>query len=454
MRRFKDHILKDKKFLREVAIILIVGIIVNALCFLLPLVVHAETATTQLPYICNTNPYRNESEIASVLDAITQAYPDDNLQNIIVFLSSEYVWWDYNTYIPSKTYIVYNLSGFTYSSSWGTVGSNLTPNASNFDLYGNDYIDVTFDNFVSYTCTQRGNIGTNYNGMYVYKTTASSSTRRFFSSYQPIHISNAKVDFEYLQNYPVYTNISWFTNDNQANAITYLTDGVSDAVIGEFSDLPSLDELLDNISNSFTGGSSGTTNTPDQNKTDIQNFADFFNNLQSSINSNLNNLGQNIKSWFDNLQKKLTDVANSISTNIWNGFATLMQNIKDFLSPKLDYIIEKFNYITEEPDSNEIIAFIETTSIYSDISSINTSVTTFGSSFTGVSEPDDYTLTFHIEDIDILNQSQPFVLHLNILNPVKSTIRAMLWVIVSYGLFISVVDSLPNYINGGGGEDD
>jgi hypothetical protein len=240
----------NKKFWKETLILLLVGVIINLLCFLMGTIhSRAETVTTQLPYITSNNPYFNESEVANALDAINQAYPDDNLQNIIVFLSSEYVWWDYNTYIPTKTYIVYNLSGFTYSSSWGTVGSNLAPNASNFDLYGNDYIDVNFDNFTSYTCSYRGNIGTNYNGMYVSKTTASSVTRRFFSSYQPIHIENAKVNFDYLQNYPVYTNVSWFTNDNRGDAITYLTMGVNDPVIGDFSELPPLDELLNNILN-------------------------------------------------------------------------------------------------------------------------------------------------------------------------------------------------------------
>ena len=438
---------ENKSFLKECLIILFVGIIVNAACFLMgSLHARAETVTTQLPYITSNNPYFNESEVANALDAISQAYPDDNLQNIIVFLSSEYVWWDYNTYIPSKSYIVYNLSGFTYSSSWGTVGSNLSPNASNFDLYGNDYIDVNFDNFTSYTCTYRGDIGTNYNGLYVSKTTASSATRRFFSSYQPIHIENSKVNFDYLQNYPVYTNVSWFTNDNRGDAITYLTMGVNDPVIGDFSELPPLDELLNNILNNNTPGTPGTPSSVDQNKTDLQNFADFFNNLQNSISSNINSLGANIKSWFDNLQKKLTDVANSISKNIYNGFATLMQNIKDFFGPKLDAIIEKLEYITKPFDSSEFVNDLNNSTFATSALGLIVSVQSFSENFLSGSEPNSCTFT-----LDFTNAFYNFgvcTFSLDWLLPIRPIIRLFLGGLCLYSLIVSIFTSLNTYIGG------
>lgn len=41
MKKELTKIFKDKKFLKEIAIILLVGIIVNALCFLMPLIAHA-----------------------------------------------------------------------------------------------------------------------------------------------------------------------------------------------------------------------------------------------------------------------------------------------------------------------------------------------------------------------------------------------------------------------------
>lgn len=156
--------------------------------------------------------------------------------------------------------------------------------------------------------------------------------------------------------------------------------------IGEFTDLPSLDNILNNISNTWeppsttTGHALPSAPTENPNNNDFQNRLQMFDYLKNSINSIVGNLGYNLKNWFDNLSGKMIEGFNSVSQNVWNGFSTLMNNIKDFFGPKIDAIIEKFEYITEEPDSEEITDFIETTSIYSDISSINTSVTTFGSS--------------------------------------------------------------------------
>lgn len=437
----------NKKFWKETLILLLVGIIINLLCFLIgSLHARAETVTTQLPYISNSNPYRNETEIAAVLDAINQAYPNDTLQNYIVFLSSEYAWWDYNTYIPVKTYIVYNLSGFTYTSSWGTVGSNLTPNASNFDIYGNDYIDVNFENFISYSCQFRSNDLADYNGMTISRSSGTVTTRRFFSSYQPIHIENAKFNYDYLQNYPVFTNVSWFTTDNTGSAITYLTDGVSDTIIGDFSELPPLDELLNNILNNNTPGTPGTPSSVDQNKTDLQNFADFFNNLQNSISSNINSLGANIKSWFDNLQKKLTDVANSISKNIYNGFATLMQNIKDFFGPKLDAIIEKLDYIQEPFSSEELADNLNNADFSSDFLGLITTVSSFSSALTSGTEPNSCTFT-----LDFTNSYYNFGVcefSLDWILPFRSLIRLIIGCLAIYSLIISILTSLNTYIGG------
>ena len=229
---------------------------------------------------------------------------------------------------------------------------------------------------------------------------------------------------------------------------------------GEFTDLPGIDEILNNISNSWeppssiTGHALPSSPTENPNNHDFQNRLQMFQYLGNIITQNFGNLGYNLAKWFNGLQEKLTDGFNSVSQNIWNGFKTLMDNIKDFFGAKIDAILDKINYIIEPLDQEEINDFIESSDVYSDISSIQTSVTTFTDSITGVSEPNSYSITLHIEDIAILHQEQPYILSFDILNDVKVYIRGFLWCFCTYGLFISVVDSIANYINGGGGEDD
>lgn len=422
MRRFKDSILKDKKFLREMAVILIVGIIINVACF----------------FLCSfTGHCINESSQYFPMTQNDKNFPMSEIYNYISFeFDNNENLNDYYCFMTCKDDISGRYHGYIIFTDdmWLAEQSS---SGSSFNVQASTVQNVfyAYEYSCSNTFSWRNvyNRGTNtIRGLVL-----ESSLADQHSSY----LSNFQVGFY------VYDYACLIGPDNSVS-------------VGDFTDLPSIDEILNNISNIWeppsttTGHALPSQPTENPNNSPFQDRLQMFDYIKNDIDANFGNLGYNLSKWFNSVLGKLVEGFNSVSQNIWNGFKTLMDNIKDFFGPKIDAIIEKFNYITEEPDSEQIIDFIETTSIYSDISSINTSVSTFGSSFTGVSEPDDYTITFHIEDIDILNQSYPFVLHLNILNPIKSTLRAFLWVIVSYGLFISVVDSLPNYINGGGGEDD
>lgn len=431
MRRFKDHILKDKKFLREVAIILIVGIIINVLCFLLCSITgHCSTLSDSdyFPFYSGSNPnniYYNSEFINEQFAngaVFIKVYPDNRGRNRLWYAVLTDITYanatDSSVLLSEINNNMYQFSLFWYPSA---------PLTYNSKFY---YEDLTSHSFTL-------------------SSTDNNSLAQFTSIDSTLYNNNILYFAKYSLEY------------NSFGSGQYVIVVPDDPInIGDFTDLPNIDEILDDLNNSYeqpsslTGHALPSQPTENPNNTPFQDRLQMFDYLKDVLTALFGNLGYNISNWLNSLGSKIVQGFNSVSQNIWNGFSTLMSNIQGFFAPKLDYIIEKFNYITEEPDSEQIIDFIETTSVYSDISSINTSVTTFGSSFTGVSEPDDYILTFHIEDIDILNQSQPFILHLNILNPVKSTIRAFLWVIVSYGLFISVVDSLPNYINGGGGEDD
>lgn len=428
-------ILKDKKYLKETLLVLLGGIIINALCFLLPLIVHAEG--TYYPVESGVNAPLGAFTVEQILDYCNNysSLPGGDDYYYIIKINDVG-----NNYYPSATsadVCVFSKSIF------------LNDNMNTFPLYcevtNNGQFQFVLNNL--YT-NDRLNIKFYHLRSYSGAPTVSSVGVQNMDGNSPL--KDAKTTYIFNVSVPK----DYFTN---TEFVLQFNESIN---VGDFVDLPNIDEILDDLNNSYQTPSSATGHAlPSQpsenpNNTPFQDRLQMFDYLKDTLTALFGNLGFNISNWLNSLGSKIVQGFNSVSQNVWNGFSTLMSNIQGFFAPKLDYIIEKFNYITQEPDYQQIIDYIETTSVYSDISSINTSVSTFGSSFTGVAEPDDYTLTFHIEDIDILNQSNPFVLHLNILNPVKSTIRAFLWVIVSYGLFISVVDSLPNYINGGGGEDD
>lgn len=415
--------MKDKKFLKEVITILIIGAIINGFCFFICSITgHCANETNEYFPMTQNDKNFPMTEVFNYVSADFQH--NENLDDYYCFMNCwndlSGRWHGYIIFTDFDVMAELNSSGTSFNMQNATT--------SGHTMYAYEY-----------------QCGTTYSWKNVWsRGTNTIQGLNFESSLYNSHVS-------YLSNYQV---------DFYVYDYACLLSPDSSISVGDFSDLPNIDEILNNIQNNWeppstvTGHALPSTPQENSNNTDFQNRLQMFQYLADTITQNFGNLGYNLAKWFDGLQSKLTQGFNSVSQNIYNGFKTLMDNIKDFFGAKLDFIIEKIAYITEEPDPEEIQDYFESTSAYTDISSIQTSANSFVTSFTGVSEPNDYVITFHVEDISILNQSQPFLLHLNILNPVKTYIRGFLWVVVSYGIFISILDSLPNYINGGGGEDD
>ena len=428
--------MKDKKFLKEVAIILLFGVLINGFCFFICSITGHCAVDPTLYFPMS----QGDGEITQdVMSLVTQydsqlhwsEYPDDTYYKL-VFAHQQY-----NSQGVGGTVFICCL----YSLSEPKAELN----SDNHTFYVQNLATTVNNSAVIYELTRYGNGTTTVNNRNGWIQNGRINQALQSSQYHP----NTSSD-----RYSYYSNFTMLFYDSAVCLYGPSMD------IGEFSDLPNIDQILNNIQNTWeppstvTGHALPSSPTENSNNNDFQNRLQMFQYLGDIITQNFGNLGYNLSNWFNGLQQKLTNGFNSVSQNIWNGFKTLMDNIQDFFGPKLDYIIEKFNYITEDPDPEEIQTFFESTSVYTDISSIQTSATSFVTSFTGVNEPDDYVFTLHIENISLLGQTEPFYLHLNILNPVKSYIRGILWVVVSYGIFISIIDSLPNYINGGGGEDD
>lgn len=439
---------ENKSFLKDSLIILIIGIIVNVFCFLIG-TIHSKagSGSSNLPFIVPTeNDTYNESEVNNCLDAISQAYPDDDLSgNYIVFKGSETYWWDYSTNIPCLTYSFYFIPENINSSNWGRTGSQITPTFDNFTLFSNDYIDWMLPSGTRiYSCTYR-NIGTLYNGVSVNKS-SSTGYRRFFSG-EVVHIENSKFDFYYYQNYPVYSTTALFTNDNFNNQGAFLSvPGSGNLSPGEFSDLPNIDELLNDITNNYTPYTNNPPPTYDNSLSDAQNITNAIAGHANNINGSINNLGNNIKNWFDNLQDRLTQGFNSVSQNVWNGFKTLMENIKDFFGVKIDFIIEKLEYLTVPFSLEELTENLNNGAFSSDLLGVIVLVESFKNSFTSVTEPISCTFT-----LDFSNAFYNFGVcsfSLDWLLPIRPIIRLFLGGLCMYSLIVSIFTSLNTYIGG------
>ena len=218
--------------------------------------------------------------------------------------------------------------------------------------------------------------------------------------------------------------------------------------IGDYTDLPPLDEILNNLTDTYTPDYSPVYPNIDNNKTDLENEKSFFDTLSQGITQNFNNLGSNLQKFFNKIQQKLTDVSNSISTNIHNGFATLMQNIKDFFGPKLDKIIDLLTKLVND-DEEDVKEVWESTQIYQDFDSISQFTSSGFAVWQDTSEPTTYKIPFHVEQIPLLHCDTVQYIDLGLFSPVLPYIRSVMWALMVYSVFYTVVDSLANYINGG-----
>ena len=183
-----------------------------------------------------------------------------------------------------------------------------------------------------------------------------------------------------------------------------------------------LESLIDNVSSLFSWLSS--------------NLAGEFNNLSSNIDSLFDYLVQSIENGFNKVIKSIQDLAD----DLFNNFVSLFEPITQQLS-----------YITQSVDPDLIVSEVQNTDLINDYSSINTLKDDFISVFTDTSEPNSFSIPLHLEDISILNTGIQYI-DLSVINPVKSIIRAFAWVITSFGLVVTIIDAIPNYINGGGDE--
>lgn len=323
----KDKILKDKKFLKEIAIILIVGFIINALCFMMPLVVHAESSEASvLPYIPNS--YENSLtraelfEITSILTSAGYTLGD----NIIVFRELQYSWYDYSTYIQSPTYTIFDLTNTQNQAVY--FGSTY----ENFELdVASKYINYGGSNFGYCYTLQKRTLGNLHNGYDVRQTSASTLT--LFGDATPVTVQNALFSGSYIPNYPVYCSAVFTdSNGNQILSNVYTAPPTTD----KFHPSPFTPNPNPN-----TPPTAPTITVPsiDSSQSLIDNIKALFNWLGETIKSLLAWVIQNILYFFNNLLDNLKSFIDAVIQAINNGFSNVYTNIQNFFSPAINFLM-------------------------------------------------------------------------------------------------------------------
>ncbi len=420
---------ENKSFLKECLIILFVGIIVNAACFFL----------CSITGHCENEFYPVSTGVNAPLGAFTEqeilemcnnysAFPSDYYYVIRVTASPNNVYplnARYDVIVFDKSlYNPEHLATFPISievSNNGYFTFHLN------SLYNNDLYNVKMYYMQSYAGNtsdlqlRQGAI----NNLSAYSPLVDEHTTYYF---------NISIPKDYV------TNTEYVLKYNES------------INVGDFTDLPGLDDILNNITNtwqppsSLTGHALPSSPTENPNNTPFEEKKQFFDYIADTITQNFGNMGYNLSTWFNGLQQKLTEGFNSVSLNIWNGFKTLMDNIKDFFGSKLDFIIDKFDYITKPFDGSELANDLNNSTFASSVLGLIVSIQGFSETFLSGSEPNSCTFT-----LDFTNAFYNFgvcTFSLDWLLPIRPIIRLFLGGLCLYSLAVSIFTSLNTYIGG------
>lgn len=158
-------------------------------------------------------------------------------------------------------------------------------------------------------------------------------------------------------------------------------------------------------------------------------------------------VGECFSTFFSWLVEVIQNGLQSIIDNIKNLIQNLYENFVSLFEP----IAQNIAYIVEPISATIIFDNIGETSLVSNIGTIESSISTFTSSFNNLSEPQTYTIPIHLEDLpsSYFGNLTTQYIDLGVINPVKNALRVFVWALTTYGLFITIVDSISNYINGG-----
>lgn len=400
---------KFKLFLKSDTFkIIIMGLIINILCFVFG-TIYSQAATTvkKLPYDYSWNYISPGENVIESMLLRSSAYLDISDPNLIIFwyeLGPD-AWYAFQYCVAIVDDITY-VNGFDYDTTDLTTTS----------------ITLSFsDSFIGF-CNPTSNVWDNANQDYA------PDNFTFFGT-NAILVENSSIADGY-RHMPLYGTVE--------------LDGK--IIIGQGEPEPTPTDPSD----------------PDPIVPDIPTpvWPDFPDDI--TVENLLTWIGNCIKAigtWLGNFGAWLKIALNKIITNVMNGIKSIIDNFKSLFKPFIDkvlefqtYLREKFEYITEPISTTTIYDTISNTAFMTSINTAINSITNFVAVFTNTSEPNSYTIPIHLENMNgtLLgtNYTTQYI-DLSIINPVKTALRTFIWALVTFGLFITIADSISNYINGG-----
>ena len=167
-----------------------------------------------LPYVLNDNEYTLTSsqlnEIKTAIDEYNVANSIDSINwdtaNVAIFKVNSPSWWDYTSYIDCLGYQVFIYPSNHLTSTWSS-----NTDFTNIEFGdANKYINITGQDGYLYSLTSR-TIGALYHGWYVDR--SNYAYKQYFGDKTLLHVQNAKFDFYYYENYPIWISNNLKTTD-------------------------------------------------------------------------------------------------------------------------------------------------------------------------------------------------------------------------------------------------
>lgn len=296
----KDKILKDKKFLKEIAVILIVGIIINALCFLMPLVVHA-SGSGEAYYFPFASGY-NQNNIPVNESFISSKLSDKKVKFIRAYS-------DYSSSYPNRMrYFV------------------LIQDTQDFNIYGVLYND---SNFSLSANSSNGFICQSYldwgDGTDIFLVTDYSDTQ-------------ALNQFRNISSAIDSNNVYYSRQDLHKNGLSG-----QDILIYGYDAPPGTTEFQNSaltghaLNNTKPTAPTITAPSIDSNLSVIENVKILFTWLGDTIKALLKWIIDSLADYFDNLVTNIKAFIDAIITAINNGFMNVYNNIQSLFYPVITF---------------------------------------------------------------------------------------------------------------------
>lgn len=394
MKKELIKIIKDKKFIKEIVIIIIVGFIINALCFMMPLYVHAAgeestneviiSGATTLPYYIDqtygaSGAYGNGAILTHDINAVYNNLFKDN-----------------EAFIINDTYQAF---GLTSDDSVLFLVNSVQPWSNYFDIQFSVLVNPTVNVPVSssFNWSQNSIEISAQRGFITYEISRSGSISRYGfvsptaqANYNILGIPNffsGRSDWsDYVQvfNYPVLaSNIpgALFSTNNIA-VVAYTGYNV-----GSPSDFVNADLINSQIDFNQPIAPTFTLPTIDTNLSVIENIKNLFQWLVTSIGDFFVWFINGLRSFFTTLLTNLRAFINAVITAINNGFSSVIQNFKTLFSVFFNSIINFIDLLKQSQE--DFFTFVKNRLV-----AINTIINGLGQDLATILSFYDYALYF------------------------------------------------------------